>query len=550
MLPFPSIQPYPLASRPRPPPTGGEYHARHALSQTYTYLRPPPGTAGPLASHAPPYAPYATFRQPLHGPVAMKPSVMASPPLPTPGGFRPVPVSFRPPPTGVATPSLRRTTTLASSTYAAPALPPLTSGDRSRPVHMMSYAALPKPGPVAVMAPPLMVQHRSYVPHTVADLRTITRSYTPAKMQMQVQGGAGEAQQAYNNKASRPMRVLVVGAETELGQKVMGALLDHHQQQQQQGEEGGRGSGSGGGGGVGVQLQLSVLFDKPERDELRDIVDMYEQKGVRVYDGDIENAHTLRGVCAGVHTVLCLVEGEEGGGTTGPVNLVREADASGVKRFIPSNFFLDYREATIEDLIPLRQMKRVREELGKTSMAALYLHTGIPMEALFSDDMALWDASASRLCYYGSPYQALDMTCQDDIAVYIAKVVCNPELTGDVMVAGDVVTVKQLQREFFQRTQQHLSLESKGSIADLTADIDRRIGTSTSSAAAAAGGAAAASVTLRDEEQPEAEEEQSSGVIPLLFAKNVFDGRGKLRPDMEAFPDVRPMKVVDFLVAK
>ena len=43
-------------------------------------------------------------------------------------------------------------------------------------------------------------------------------------------------------------------------------------------------------------------------------------------------------------------------------------------------------------------------------------------------------------------------------------VVCS----GDVMVAGDVVTVKQLQREFFQRTQQHLSLESKGSIADLT----------------------------------------------------------------------------------
>ncbi len=292
------------------------------------------------------------------------------------------------------------------------------------------------------------------------------------------------------NQMNTKPTVLLVGASGMLGRQIASALLD-------------RG-----------ETRVKALVRNPTRTkELRDLT----ARGMEVTPGDILRPETLGPATEGVTAIISAVGNDEQLIVEGQTNLLRAAEANQVKRFIPSDFALDYRKLSMGDSVNLDMRKKFLPRLLDSTVAHTSILNGAFMEMI---QYGTVDPEKGLLNYWGDGHQKLDFTHSSDAAKYTAAAVADPAMANEVLqVVGEETNYVDLAETYFRATGKRLNLNRLGSTDDLKAWIEKTKGTA----------------------------QNPWDYIGAQYTWAMVTGLGKLLPMNSRYPEIRPMGVEAFL---
>jgi uncharacterized protein YbjT (DUF2867 family) len=292
------------------------------------------------------------------------------------------------------------------------------------------------------------------------------------------------------------LTVLVAGATGMLGTKIVSALLDK--------------------GATNVRAMVRSINDsKPEN---RQKIDAMKAKGATIVEGDVMQPETLLNPCTGVDVVVSAVGNNEVT-VPGQKNLIDAAKKQGVKRFIPSDYSVDYRKLDYGDNDNLDKRKEVLEHLQQSGLEYTLVLNGAFME--FIPYMPEFDLEHQTFQYWGDGEMPMDFTAPDDTAKYVAEAVSETGLANTALeVAGDTLTAKQLKATYEAATGTQLAEKRLGSIPEMQAWIATK----------------KASVSSLAE------------YISHQYDYAMVSGKGKLdRLQNDRYPHIKPMSVKQFM---
>jgi nucleoside-diphosphate-sugar epimerase len=120
------------------------------------------------------------------------------------------------------------------------------------------------------------------------------------------------------------LTVLVVGYTRILGSKIVAAVLD-------------KGT---------VEVKAMVRSSNDSHEQKRQKIDEMKAKGAALVEGDLIKPETLLLACAEVDVIVSAVGNNEVN-VLGQKKLIDAAKQQGVKRFIPSDCSVDYRQLSL-----------------------------------------------------------------------------------------------------------------------------------------------------------------------------------------------------------
>ena len=238
------------------------------------------------------------------------------------------------------------------------------------------------------------------------------------------------------------LTVLVAGSTGMLGSKIVSALLYK--------------------GNLDVHAMVRSSNDSNE--ENRKKIEAMKAKGATIVEGDVMQPETLPPLCEGVDVVVTV---------PGQKNLIDAAKQQYVKRFIPSDYSVDYRKLDYGDNHNLDMRKEVFEYLQQSGLEYTLVLNGMFME--YITYMPMFDLKNQIFQYWGDGEMAMDLTTTDDTAMYVAEAVSDPNLANTALeVAGDTLTPKQLKSAYEAVTGTLLTEKSLGSITQMKAWITEK----------------------------------------------------------------------------
>lgn len=299
-----------------------------------------------------------------------------------------------------------------------------------------------------------------------------------------------------SSNATQP-EVLVVGITGNLGARIAGALLDRGE----------------------VRVRALVRPGSQNKPGVPELV----QRGVQLVEGDILDPATLPAAVQGVSAVISAVNNEEALIVTGQQNLLRAAAAAGVRRFIPSDFSVDYRELTLGDNRNLDMRMRFLPILQASGVPYTLVLQGAFTEVLMSPFMGLIDPQAGTYSFWGDLDMKMDFTTMDDTARYVAAAALDPRVADQALeVAGDQITHREIMDAYAAASGRTLTPRRLGSADELKAWITARQATA----------------------------RHFMEYLPAQYQWAMASGKGKLRDVRnDLYPDIRPTPVREFLSA-
>lgn len=251
--------------------------------------------------------------------------------------------------------------------------------------------------------------------------------------------------------AEKPI-VLVVGSTGMLGTKIISALLDK--------------------GTTEVKAMVRSINDSDEENQKK--IEAMKAQGATIVEGDLMKPETLLAICQGVDVVISSVGNNEVT-VPGQKNLIDAAKQQGVKRFIPSDYSVDYRKLDYGDNDNLDKRKEVFEYLQQSGLEYTLILNGAFMDNVGTPYMPQFDFDNGNFQYWGDGETPLDFTTTDDTAKYVAEAVTDPGLANTALeVAGEVLTMKQLLAAYEEATGKKLQEKRLGSVEELKAWIEQK----------------------------------------------------------------------------
>ena len=251
---------------------------------------------------------------------------------------------------------------------------------------------------------------------------------------------------------SNKTTVLVIGSTGMLGTKIINALLE-------KGE---------------TEVRAMVRLGSYDKEDNRKSIDAMKAKGAIIVEGDLMKPDTLSSVCEGVDVIVSAV-GNNQATVPGQKNAIDAAKKQGVKRFIPSDFSVDYRKLDYGDNDNLDMRKEVLEHLHKSGMEYTLILNGAFMDIIPTPFMPEFDLENNVFRYWGDGDTAVDMTTTEDTAKYTAEAVSDASLVNTALeVAGETLTMKQLQSAYEAATGKKLETKHMGSVTDLESWIENK----------------------------------------------------------------------------
>ena len=255
--------------------------------------------------------------------------------------------------------------------------------------------------------------------------------------------------------------VLVAGISGSLGAKIATAILDK--------------------GVMNVKglVRSSSSSDNKKQQQLDDL----KAKGVVFVEGDLSDLPSLNDACEGIDIIVSAVKGSQSKKTgvyredivlSGQLNLLEAAMTKGVKRFVPSDYSVDYFKIDLGDNYNLNFRILFAEALKQSGLEYTFILNGAFTEVQLSPFAKLFDFEAGTFSYWGDGEQPCDFTTYDDTAKYTADAIDDPEMVNSALkVAGDVLTMKQLLAAYEEVTGKKLVEKRLGSVDELKAWITK-----------------------------------------------------------------------------
>jgi uncharacterized protein YbjT (DUF2867 family) len=243
------------------------------------------------------------------------------------------------------------------------------------------------------------------------------------------------------------LTVLVVGSTGMLGTKIISALLDK-----------------------GATVVKAMVRPGSNNQKIAEMI----AQGAIIVEGDLMKPETLLPICEGVDVIISAV-GNNQTTVPGQKNLIDAAKLQGVKRFIPSDYSVDYRKLDYGDNDNLDKRKEVLSYLQQSGLEYTLILNGAFMDNFGTPYAAQFDLDNGVFEYWGDGETPLDFTTTDDTAKYVAETVSDPDLVNTALeVAGEVLSNKQLLAAYEEATGKKLTEKRLGSVEDLKAWIEQK----------------------------------------------------------------------------
>ncbi|WP_231590667.1 NmrA family NAD(P)-binding protein [Hymenobacter terrenus] len=308
------------------------------------------------------------------------------------------------------------------------------------------------------------------------------------------------AHPAINQRSAptQPATIALAGATGDLGFRIAQSLLER---------------------GAIVRALVRPGSTKPEITSLRNL-------GAAIVEVDFNSVPALTHACAGASCVVSALSGLRDVIVDGQKRLLDAAVAAGVPRFIPSDYSIDYTKLLDSSNRNLDLRREFSQRLDQAPIQATSILNGMFTDLLTGQAPVVL-FGLKRVLYYGSADQPLDFTTVANTAEFTAAAALDPTTPRHLRVAGEVATVRGLQKAASEATGQQFKLLRVGGLWILSTMIK---------------------VTR-------ALMPTSDDIFPpwqgMQYLHNMFTGRPKLAPlDNARYPDIRWTSIREVLAAR
>lgn len=206
---------------------------------------------------------------------------------------------------------------------------------------------------------------------------------------------------------------------------------------------------AGATGDLGLRIVKSLVnLDAEIRAVVRptsdtDKINTLERLGVKVYKVNNWNLEELKTPCLGVSCVVSTLAGLREVVIDAQKILLDAAIATGVPRFIPSDYSLDFTTFSYGENRNLDLRREFHEYLDKTSIAATSIFNSAFSE-LLTNEMPMILFKQKMILYWGNADHKMGFTTKDNTADYTAKVALDTSTPRYLRIAGDLISPREV----------------------------------------------------------------------------------------------------------
>lgn len=168
-----------------------------------------------------------------------------------------------------------------------------------------------------------------------------------------------------------------------------------------------------------------------------------EAAGATLAPVDLTNSADLARACEGATCVVSALNGLEETILDGQTALLEAAVATGARRFIPSDFALDFTRTKPGRNRNLDLRRSFHDRLDRAPVRATSVLNGGFMDML-TGQMPLIQWRWHRVLYWGNADQPLDFTTMDDVAAFTAAAALDGDAPRILRIAGEVTSARGL----------------------------------------------------------------------------------------------------------
>lgn len=232
--------------------------------------------------------------------------------------------------------------------------------------------------------------------------------------------------------------ILVAGATGNLGRRIVYHLLPS-------------------GATVRAIVRLSTPIDKVE--ELR-------ARGVAVVAADYDDGAGMAEVCSGASCIVSALSGLREVIVDAQTSLLDAAVTSGVQRFIPSDYCIDFTKLKPGTNRNFDVRREFRERLDVAPIAATSVLCGMFADML-TGKAPIVLFKFKRVLYWENAGQLLDFTTIDDAARFTAQAALDPATPRFLRIAGDQISARGLTNVASEVSGEQFALFRGGSLGRL-----------------------------------------------------------------------------------
>ncbi|RYG04900.1 MAG: NAD-dependent epimerase/dehydratase family protein [Chitinophagaceae bacterium] len=185
---------------------------------------------------------------------------------------------------------------------------------------------------------------------------------------------------------------------------------------------------------------------------------------VEVVTVDYQDKKQLREACSDISCVVSALSGLADVVIDQQKLLLDAAVETGVARFIPSDYSLDFTKLVPGTNRNLDLRRVFHEYLDKAPLRPTTIFNGAFMD-LLSGQMPMIVKTFHQVLYWGSPDVKFDLTHTDDVAMYTAKVALDNDAPRYLHIAGASVSANDIRKIMTEVTGDRYKLFNAGSIA-------------------------------------------------------------------------------------
>lgn len=246
-------------------------------------------------------------------------------------------------------------------------------------------------------------------------------------------------------------------------------------------------------------------------------------------DAELAAAATIfeseAGAYEGVDTVVSAVQGGPETIIDAQLQMLEQARAAGVKRFIPSDYSYNFFGLAEGDNFnsDWRRAFAARAEAARGPVEVVHIMNGcfLDRDVLFGF-LGAFDLARGEAYLWGDGEQKMDFTTYADTAAYTAEAaLAEGPLGRDFFVAAESLTFGELMREVEAGLGRSLTVRHLGSLDDLEALTRQRLA---------------------------AEPGNFFAWLPLMYWRGMLNGKGRLGALRNAdYPSIRPTTVREYV---
>ncbi len=209
--------------------------------------------------------------------------------------------------------------------------------------------------------------------------------------------------------------IVVAGGTGNLGGRIVKALLNK-------------------GAEVRVLVRLTSDIEK---------INQLEQLGAKVIRLDMSNEKEISSACIGASCVVSALAGLRDVIIDTQKILLNGVILSGVSRFIPSDYSLDFTKFTEGENRNLDLRREFHKYLDATSISATTIFNGAFMDML-TNEIPMIIFKKKLVLYWGNADHKMSFTTLDDTAMFTANVALDTSSPRYLTVSGDQISPREI----------------------------------------------------------------------------------------------------------